>query len=69
VRSGRGDVPLTELQFRSAAAAKLGAGRHAAARGCVVCGWTERHAPKGARCTACHPPDHLVTDQVVIAGG
>ena len=21
--------------------------------------WTERHEPKGWRCMACHPPDHL----------
>jgi hypothetical protein len=26
--------------------------------------WTERHEPKGWRCAACHPPDHLNPEQV-----
>jgi len=29
--------------------------------------WTERHAPKGWRCMACHP-HHLAADQVTTLG-
>jgi hypothetical protein len=36
---------------------------------CSCCGgqtwWTEGTAPKGWRCSICHPPDHLPADEVM----
>jgi len=29
--------------------------------------WTERHTPKGWRCSTCHP-HHLAADQVAMVG-
>jgi hypothetical protein len=38
---------------------------------CSCCGlgqwWCERDTPKGWRCRACHPPDHLAPDAVTEA--
>jgi hypothetical protein len=55
-------------------ATKLVTRRAAAARGRMVPSLprtalvTERHEPRGWRCMACHPPDHLAPDQVDVVG-